>query len=319
MSYLQIGDYDAQLQNISNQISQEQEKDSLLNNIHDRANKAMELAGEAKAFTSMKPVGKYLLKQGGDAVKSVLKDAVDKAGLKLNEVRKTFQDTSNIVGRVQSVVNSTGSAAVKTATTSVSSATGEELAAGAGAKVVGQSSLSNEFSTNASVEAAETGERAELVSAKAGQLTGRASSLLDRLNSATSGGAAGEGAAAGAVPQPAGVLSTATEDTIKAQATLKANQQFDKTDAGEEETEEAEKAVGKKTGEKLATEEEEDLDATGEASADAAAGGDTAVAIPVLDIIGLAVGAGLALKAAFDKPKQLAPVDNINASYQIGI
>ena len=315
MSYLQIGDYDAQLQNISNQISQEQEKDSLLNNIHDRANKAMELAGEAKAFTSMKPVGKYLLKQGGDAVKSVLKDAVDKAGLKLNEVRKTFQDTSNIVGRVQSVVNSTGSAAVKTATSSVTSATGEELAAGAGAKVVGQSSLSNEFSTNASVEAAETGERAELVSAKAGQLTGRASSLLDRLNSATSGGAAGEGA----VPQPAGVLSTATEDTIKAQATLKANQQFDKTDAGEEETEEAEKAVGKKTGEKLATEEEEDLDATGEASADAAAGGDTAVAIPVLDIIGLAVGAGLALKAAFDKPKQLAPVDNINASYQIGI
>ena len=89
--------------------------------------------------------------------------------------------------------------------------------------------------------------------------------------------------------------------------------------AYEEETEEAEKAVGKKTGEKLATEEEEDLDATGEASADAAAGGETAVAIPVLDIIGLAVGAGLALKAAFNKPKQLAPVDNINASYQIGI
>ena len=50
MSYLNLGSYDSQLQNIAEQFQSATEKDSLLNNIHDRANKAMELGGEAKAF-----------------------------------------------------------------------------------------------------------------------------------------------------------------------------------------------------------------------------------------------------------------------------
>jgi hypothetical protein len=41
--------------------------------------------------------------------------------------------------------------------------------------------------------------------------------------------------------------------------------------------------------------------------------------IPVVNIIGLLVGAGLAIGAGIKKPHLKTPVDNINASYQVGI
>jgi len=41
--------------------------------------------------------------------------------------------------------------------------------------------------------------------------------------------------------------------------------------------------------------------------------------IPIVNIIGLVVGAGLAIGAAVKKPKFSPPADNINASYQVGI
>jgi len=41
--------------------------------------------------------------------------------------------------------------------------------------------------------------------------------------------------------------------------------------------------------------------------------------IPVIGILGLLVGGGLAISAAIKKPHLKTPVDNINASYQVGI
>ena len=41
--------------------------------------------------------------------------------------------------------------------------------------------------------------------------------------------------------------------------------------------------------------------------------------IPVIGILGLLVGGGLAIGAAIKKPQLKTPVDNINASYQVGI
>jgi len=92
MSYLNLQDYDSQLSNIAQQFQSATEKDSLLNNIHDRANKAVELAGEAKAFVSAKPVGKYLAKKAVNAIG----DAVKNAGVKLNEVRGQFQEAQKV-------------------------------------------------------------------------------------------------------------------------------------------------------------------------------------------------------------------------------
>jgi len=302
MSYLNLQDYDTQLANVAQQFQSATEKDSLLNNIHDRANKAVELAGEAKAFLSAKPVGKYLVKKAGSA----LDDAVKNVGVKFNEVRSQFQDAQKIGAGLKNIVNSEGVAGSRV----VASSTLGNLETGVGAKAVAQNglvkpaiqSIGNVFKSNAEVESAETGERAELVSSQVSNLNARAGSLLDRLNSATQGG--------GAAQQP-GILAPEANASIQAGATEKANQQFDKTDAGEEEEEE-EQDVGK-TGKKVAEEEEEDADITGDADADAPE------LAPVASIIGLVVGAGLALKAVIDKPKQLSPVDNINASYQIGI
>jgi len=302
MSYLNLQDYDTQLANVAQQFQSATEKDSLLNNIHDRANKAVELAGEAKAFVSAKPVGKYLVKKAGSA----LDDAVKNAGVKLNEVRGQFQEAQKVGAGLRNIVNSEGVAGSRV----VASSTIGNLESGVGAKAVAENalvkpaiqSIGNVFKSNAGVESAETAERAELVSAQVGNLNARAGSLLDRLNSATQGG--------GAAQQP-GILAPEANASIQAGATEKANQQFDKTDAGEEEEEE-EQDVGK-TGKKVAEEEEEDVEGTADADADAPE------LAPVASIIGLVVGAGLALKAVIDKPKQLAPVDNINASYQIGI
>ena len=302
MSYLNLQDYDNQLANVAQQFSTATEKDSLLNNIHDRANKAIELGGEAKAFLSAKPVGKYLVKKTG----AVLDDAVKNVGVKFNEVRSQFQDAQKIGAGLKNIVNSEGVAGSRV----VASSTLGNLETGVGAKAVAQNglvkpaiqSIGNVFKSNTAVESEETGERAELVSSQVSNLNARAGSLLDRLNSATQGG--------GAAQQP-GILAPEANASIQAGATEKANQQFDKTDAGEEEEEE-EQDVGK-TGKKVAEEEEEDADITGDADADAPE------LAPVASIIGLVVGAGLALKAVIDKPKQLSPVDNINASYQIGI
>lgn len=303
MSYLNLQDYDNQLANVAQQFQSATEKDSLLNNIHDRANKAVELAGEAKAFLSAKPVGKYLVKKAGNAIG----DAVKNAGVKLNEVRGQFQEAQKIGAGLKNVVNSEGVAGSRV----IASSTIGNLESGVGAKAVAENalvkpaiqSIGNVFKSNASVESAETAERAELVSAQVSNLNARAGSLLDRLNSATQGG--------GAAQQP-GILAPEANASIQAGATEKANQQFDKTDAGEEEEEQEEENVGKKGG-KLAGEEEEDVEGTADADADAPE------LAPVASIIGLVVGAGLALKAVIDKPKQLSPVDNINASYQIGI
>ena len=302
MSYLNLQDYDSQLNNIAQQFQSATEKDSLLNNIHDRANKSVELAGEAKAFLSAKPVGKYLAKKAGDA----LDDAIKNAGVKLNEVRSQFQDAQKVGAGLKNLVNSEGVAGSRV----VASSTLGNLESGVGAKSVAENglvkpaiqSLGNVFKSNAAVESAETGERAEILSAQVGNLNARADSLLDRLNFATQGG--------GAAQQP-GILAPEANASIASGEVQKANQQFDKTDAGEEE-EEQEQDVGKKSG-KLAGEEEEDADATADADAD------VPELAPVSSIIGLVVGAGLALKAVIDKPKQLAPVDKINASYQIGI
>jgi len=41
--------------------------------------------------------------------------------------------------------------------------------------------------------------------------------------------------------------------------------------------------------------------------------------IPIVNVIGLLVGAGLAIGAAIKKPHLKVPVDNINSSYQVGI
>lgn len=313
MSYLNLADYNDQLSNIASQFSAATEKDSLLNNIHDRANKAVELAGEAKAFVSAKPVGKYLAKKAGKA----LDDAVEKAGVKLNEFRQNFQASRQVASGVRNVVNTEGQAASRIVANPSVAGAEEDIVAGAGEKAVGENALvkpaiqsvGNMFKSNVGVESAETGERAELISERVGNLNARAGSLLDRLQSAT--GTSGGGAA-----QQPGILAPQANDSIEAGETQKANDQFNKTEAGEEEEEEgageeAEEGAGK--GGKIVAEEEEDEEAT--ESADAA----VPEAAPITSIIGLIVGAGLAIKAAIDKPKQLAPVDKINASYQVGI
>ena len=41
--------------------------------------------------------------------------------------------------------------------------------------------------------------------------------------------------------------------------------------------------------------------------------------VPIIGIIGLLVGGGLAIGASLKKPKFSPPVDNVNASYQVGI
>ena len=286
MSYLNLGDYDSQISNITSQMNALSEKDSALNNIHDRANKAMELAGEAKAFMSSKPVGKYIYSKA----KGVLSDAADKAGVNLSEVRTSFQSViksgSNVIGRVQSVVNSTGEA-----TSRLVASSSIEGIEGAGVMTVGESGLVKPALDD--VFSSSVVDTSASISEGVANLNARAGSLLSRLNAAT-----GQG---GAAEQP-GILAPQATASIDAGETEKANEQFDKTEAKDE----------------LGTGKEE-ADVAGEEVGEEEGSVATLDLLPGTDIIGLLVGSGLAIGAAIGKPKQLAPVDKINASYQVGI
>ena len=116
MSYLNIGDYNDEVANISSQYTNLLTKADESFNVKEKANQIVESVGSVKAFMSGKPISKYLFSKGKDA----LDDAVKKAGVQLKNVRSEFQagknaiqsipKTDNIIGRVGSQLNTEGTA-----------------------------------------------------------------------------------------------------------------------------------------------------------------------------------------------------------------
>ena len=106
--------------------------------------------------------------------------------------------------------------------------------------------------------------------------------------------------------EDSGILKQGSEETQSVEKVAKADEQYDKSLAKD--------TRGK--GEK--GEEEEDAGGDAEDLGDGVAGALDAIPGPT-EILGLLVGAGLAIGSAIHKPKEITPVDNINASYQVGI
>ena len=108
--------------------------------------------------------------------------------------------------------------------------------------------------------------------------------------------------------EDSGILKQGSDETQSVEKVAKSDEQYDKSLAKD--------TRGK--GEKGEEEEEGGGDDIADGVGDGVAGALDAIPGPT-EILGLLVGAGLAIGSAIHKPKEITPVDNINASYQVGI
>lgn len=344
MSYLNLNNYNDEVSNISSQYTDMLTKANEAFDVKNKANEIVKTLGEAKTFISGKPVAKYLLKKGVGAVKDAVKDA----GVKLNDARTAFQDgksavevAGKVVARDAGVAEGAGAnAAEETAVASasrlvanqtylsvapnVARGVGDSALAGAKTEVEegGARLLSNP--NYISVAPSEGGTDFSLAANDYSNwklyAKGQAGDFEDGgIVKGEGGGGDAGGAAEGAGNQ---TLSGEAAVSRTAGIVTKADQQFEKTLAGEGENADAGEIaenVGKTVGKTVV--EDESIDAGGTAAVDGIAGSieGGSAAIPVVDVIGAIVGIGLTIGAIIKKPKEMHPVDSINASFQTGV
>ena len=333
MSYLNLNNYSSEVSNISSQYTNLLTKDNESFDLKNKANEIVKTLGEAKTFISGKPVMKYLLKKGTGAVKDAVKDA----GVKLNEARSAFQDG-------KSAVEVAGKVAVKEAGVVEGAGAGEETAVASASRLianpnylsvapnigrgVGESALAG-----AKTEVEEGGARLlnnpnylSVAPTQGGQDFSLAANDYSNWKLYAKGQAGDYedgGIVKGGATEGAGneTLSGEAEVSKTAGIVNKADTQFEKGLAGDESAEGGTVAgdVGKTAGKTFV--EDESIDAGGTAALDSAAGSieGGSAAIPGIDIIGALVGIGLTIGAIAKKPKEMHPIDSINASFQTGI
>ena len=274
MSYLNIGNYNDEVANISSQYTNLLTKADESFNVKEKANQIVEGVGSVKAFMSGKPISKFLFSKA----KGALDGAVKKAGVELKDVRSQFQagkdaiqsipKTDNIIGRVGSQLNTEGTATESVVATPIPGGGfgSTTYAENATSRIMGSSGLTRNMRPPTPENLQPPKE------------------------------------------EDSGILKQSTEETENVAPVAKADEQFDKSLAKDK--------LGK--GEK----EEEEEDAEGDDIADGAgdAAGAVLDSIPgPTEILGLLIGAGMAIGSAIHKPKEIQPVDKMNASFQVGI
>ncbi len=273
MSYLNLGDYNNEIANISSQYTNLLSKADQSFDVKEKANQITEAVGSIKAFTSGKPISKYLISKGKDAIKG----AVEKAGVQLKNVRTEFQSakdslqaipkTENIIGRVGSQLNAEGVVPETVIATPIPGGGfgSTTYAENATSRIMGSSGLTRNMRPP-------TPENLQPPS-----------------------------------QEDSGILKQGSEETENVEKVAKSDEQYDKSLAKDD------RGKGEK-----GEEEEEDAGGDVEDVGDGVAGALDAVPGPT-EILGLLIGAGLAIGSAIHKPKEIIPVDKINASYQVGV
>ena len=334
MSYLNLNNYSSEVSNISSQYTNLLTKDNESFDLKNKANEIVKTLGEAKTFISGKPVMKYLLKKGTGAVKDAVKDA----GVKLNEARSAFQDG-------KSAVEVAGKVAIKEAGVVEGAGAGGETAVASASRLianpnylsvapnigrgVGESALAG-----AKTEVEEGGARLlnnpnylSVAPSEGGQDFSLAANDYSNWKLYAKGQAGDYedgGIVKGGATEGAGneTLSGEAEVSKTAGIVNKADTQFEKTlfrDGENDDAGEVAENVGKTAGKTFV--EDESIDAGGTAALDSAAGSieGGSAAIPGIDIIGALGCISLGFFAIAQKPKEMHPIDSINASFQTGI
>ena len=311
MSLLNTASYESQIQNFAQELqSVDQVRDAAFN-AKDRANEILKTIGEAKMFLSGKPVTNYLITKG----KGALQSAIDKAGVKLDELKAKIGDSAAdaesgategqvgpairavdepATGETSAIdVSAEGTFGGETPLASVG-IEGEEIAL----NTLGAHGMANTFQ---GVETPNPAFDSNLPSQAETALTepgsGEPPSDLDLLSPADE-----QSLFRAPSSQP---LEAETAETAKVA-------QVEKTDLGVEKALATEgKAVGEGAGEGAGAEAGE------ETGTEATAG--VLDAIPGADIIGLLIGGAVTIAALAKKPHEHLPVDKINASFQAGI
>jgi hypothetical protein len=313
---IQIGNYESVTNAIGQKFGQEIDKANTEYSVEQGKRQLEESIGSMKAFMSSKPVTKYVYGRG----KAAVKDLVDKAGVKMNDFRKSYQAAKD--GNLQ---DSVAADAVQNPDVIATAGTYGAPVYGApvqsGLPGVPGPSYDNVQVSKGSFE----GNPSEVPNAGEEAPHGLSNSYdSDARPPAYTENPPPEGAGEFVRGDPRGEYSSEPREPFSGEAeqeqnvgrVTKADNQFFKSAA-------------KDKGRSNQTEEEEDTTEAdvegggGAAEGGGIAGGEAATgvldAIPGADIIGLIAGAGLALGAALHKPKEQIPVDHIQSSFQIGI
>lgn len=282
MSYLNLGNYNDEVANISSQYTNLLSKADESFDVKEKANQITEAVGSIKAFTSGKPISKYLISKGKDAIKG----AVEKAGVQLKNVRTEFQSakdslqaipkTENIIGKVGSQLNAEGVAPE----TIIATPLAPDVIA---SPIPGGGFGSTTYAENATSR----------IMGSSGLTRNMRPPTPENLQPPNE--------------EDSGILKQGSEETENVEKVAKSDEQYDKSLAKDD------RGKGEK-----GEEEEEDVGGDTEDVGDGVAGALDAVPGPT-EILGLLIGAGLAIGSAIHKPKEIIPVDKINASYQVGV
>ncbi len=281
MSYLNIGDYNDEVANISSQYTNLLTKADESFNVKEKANQIVESVGSVKAFMSGKPISKFLFSKA----KGALDDAVKKAGVQLKNVRSEFQagkdaiqsipKTDNIIGRVGSQLNTEGTATQTVIATPIAPDV-------IGTPIPGGGFGSTTYAQNATSR----------IMGQSGLTRNMRPPTPENLQPPSN--------------ESSGILKQETEETENVAPVAKADEQYDKSLAKD--------TRGKGKEEEDVGEEDDVADGAGDAA------GAVLDSIPgPTEILGLLIGAGMAIGSAIHKPKEIAPVDKMNASFQVGI
>ena len=297
MSYLNLGSYNDEVQNIASQYNSNLTKADTAFETKNKANEITKTLGEAKTFISGKKVTEYLYKKGTVAIK----DAVEKAGVKLNEVRGNFQLQG--IGSMRTLQDQIGNAinqpdvyskpidgVVQTARSEIEGTASREVGVIANPTYssVKPNVLENEDEGETLLDEAQ----ARLLSGISKEALGQSRFLMQPKvtdSILSKGGSVIQGEAEGG----------ALEQSVGGALGRIASQNFPNPLA----------VIGKvksvvKSGIKDASEE------AGDAILDI---------LPGADIVGALLGIGLTAGAIAHKPKEQNPIDSVNPSFQIGI
>lgn len=323
---IDIGNYQSITNAIGQKFGQEVDRANTLYSVEEGHKQLAESIGSMKAFMSSKPVTKYVYGRG----KAVVKDLVDKAGVKMNEFRKQYQaardgdlqdSVAADVAENPDVIAEGGTYGATVYAAPIQSGLpgvpGPQIPPSYDNLQVPKSNFQN-ISKDDFNETPSAGEVPEH-----GLSNTYDSDAPPPQYTATDPNFNVDPVGAGEYVRgdPRGEYTERMREPFQGEAeqeqnvsnVVKADNQFFKTQANDK-------------GRVNQDEEEEDAgaeeEAAGEEGGDIAAGEATAGvldAIPGADILGFIAGAGLAIGAALHKPKPQVPVDHIQSSFQVGI
>lgn len=317
---IQIGNYESITNAMGQKFGQEIDKANTQYSVAESKRQLEESIGSMKSFMSSKPVTKYVYGRGRAAVK----DLVDKAGVKMDDFRKSYQAAKegNLQDSVAAeaienpdVIATAGTygapvygAPIQSGLPGVPGPTYENL----------QVSKSNYANMSKDAEVPNAGAEPEHGLSNSYDSDARPPAYTSEDPNFN---VPPEGAGEFVRGDPRGEYSSEPREAFSGEA-----QQEQNVGAVEQADNKFFKSQAKDKGRSNQNEEEEDttagdVEGTGAEAAEGAAEAATGVldAIPGADIVGILAGAGLALGAALHKPKEMIPVDHIQSSFQIGI